>query len=170
MNTGSFALTQQLERLYLDNHRWLTGLLRRQLGDATDAADLSHDIYLKLMRRGCLPSPDESRCHLTQMAKGMVIDLYRRRRVEARHLESLAVHDVPVGPCEESRALLTERLARIDAALHEQSPKARQALLLHRLEGMPQRDIAATLQVSVSSVEKYIASGVRACHLVQEAS
>jgi DNA-directed RNA polymerase specialized sigma24 family protein len=42
--------------------------------------------------------------------------------------------------------------------------KARQALLLCKLDGMSYRDIAAELQVSVSSVEKYIAAGLLACY------
>ena len=42
--------------------------------------------------------------------------------------------------------------------------RARQALLLCKLDGLSYRDIAAELQVSVSSVEKYIAAGLLACY------
>ena len=92
----------------------------------------------------------ESRRHLTRIANGMVIDLYRRRQIEAAYLEVLV--QVP------------EALAEIDAVLHLLPSKARQALLLCKLDGMSYRDIAAELQVSVSSVEKYIAAGLLACY------
>jgi RNA polymerase sigma-70 factor (ECF subfamily) len=163
VDNGSFALRQQLERLYIDHHSWLSSLLRRKLGNSSDAADLAHDIYLDLIRKGRVPSVQECRCHLTQIAKGMVIDLYRRRRLEAGHLEELREQAEPLAPSEEIRALAVETLAQVDAALHSQPAKARQALLLHKLSGMGHRDIAAELQVSVSSVEKYIASSLRAC-------
>ncbi|AIS17423.1 RNA polymerase sigma factor [Pseudomonas rhizosphaerae] len=163
MDNGSFALRQQLERLYIDHHGWLSSLLRRKLGNATDAADLAHDIYLNLIRKGAVPAPHECRCHLTQIAKGMLIDLYRRRRLEAGHLERLRQQEVPLGPSEESRALAFEALTQVDAAISLQPAKARQALLLHRLGGMGHREIASEIEVSVSSVEKYIASAMRAC-------
>lgn len=162
VDKGSFALKQQMERLYLDHHKWLTSLLRRKLGNSTDAADLMHDVYLKLIGKGRVPTAAECRCHLTQIAKGMVVDLHRRRRLEASHLETLKDQHEPLAPSEETRALAAESLARIDSILRDQ-PRAREALLLHRLEGMGHRDIATQLNVSVSSVEKYIASGVRAC-------
>lgn len=163
MDKDSFALKQQLAQLYLDHHRWLYSLLRRMLGNSSDAADLAHDIYLKLLKRGCVPSPELSRCHLTQIAKGMVIDLYRRRQVEAGHLEGLKQQHEPLAPSEESRALVLETLAQIETTLRRQPAKTQQALLLHKLNGMGHRDIAAELKVSVSSVEKYIATALRAC-------
>lgn len=163
MDNGTFALAKQLERLYIDHHSWLSSLLRRKLGNASDAADLAHDIYLNLIQKGRVPAPDECRCHLTQIAKGMLIDLYRRRRLEANHLERLRHQEVTLGPCEETRAMAAQTLTQLSAAMNNQPVKARQALLLHRLSGMGHREIAAQMQVSVSSVEKYIASGLRAC-------
>lgn len=163
MDNGPFTLEQQLGHLYVEHHRWLYNLLRRMLGNSCDAADLAHDVYLRLLRRGSVPAAEVSRCYLTQVAKGLVIDLYRRRQHEAGHLERLRQQQEVLAPSEETRALGRECLAQVDAALHAQPRKAREALLLHRLNGMGHRDIASHLQVSVSSVEKYIACGLRAC-------
>ena len=158
-----FASNQQFEQLYVDHHRWLCSLLRRKLGNSMDAADLAHDIYLNLIRKGRVPSVEDSRCHLTQIAKGMLVDLYRRRHLEASHLDTLMQQDEPLVPSEEARALANEAFVQIDHALKARPPKARRALLLCKLHGMGHRDIAAELKVSVSSVEKYIAAGLRAC-------
>ena len=57
-----------------------------------------------------------------------------------------------------------EALGAVASALQRQSPKIRKALLLSRLGGLGYQDIASQLQVSVSSVEKYIAQGVQSCH------
>lgn len=164
MNNGAFASTQQFEKLYVDHHGWLCSLLRRKLGSSVDAADLAHDVYLNLIKKGRVPSTEDSRAHLTQIAKGMVIDLYRRRHLEARHLEALKLQAELLVPSEERRALVSEALAQIDDALRRKPAKTRQALLLCKLHGMGHRDIACELKVSVSSVEKYIASGLRACY------
>lgn len=163
MSNGAFASKQQVEQLYVDHHRWLCALLRRKLGNAEDAADLAHDVYLKLIKKGWGASVEDSRCHLTQIAKCMVIDLYRRRCLEASYLEGLMQQADALVSSEEIRALASEALAQIDDALQAKPSKVRQALLLCKLHGMGHRDIAAELEVSVSSVEKYIAAGLRAC-------
>lgn len=164
MGSAEFALQQQVENLYIDHHGWLRSLLRRKLGNAFDAADLAHDVYLHLIKTGRVPPADESRRHLTQIANGLVIDLYRRRHIEAAYLEALALLPEQLVPSEETRALTIEALIEIDAVLHSLPAKARKALLLCKLDGMGYRDIAAELKVSVSSVEKYIAAGLHACY------
>ncbi|NBF04300.1 sigma-70 family RNA polymerase sigma factor [Pseudomonas sp. Fl5BN2] len=164
MSIGEFVFQRQVETLYVDHNSWLRSLLRRKLGNAFDAADLAHDVYVQLMRKGQLPPVDESRRHLAQIANGLVIDLYRRRRIESAYLEALALLPEPLVACEETRALAIEALIEIDAALQSLSAKARKALLLCKLDGMSYRQIAVELQVSVSSVEKYIAAGLLACY------
>jgi RNA polymerase sigma factor (sigma-70 family) len=164
VNIGQFAFQRQVETLYVDHNSWLRTVLRRKLGNAFDAADLAHDVYLQLMRKGQLPPTGESRRHLTQIANGLVIDLYRRRQIESAYLQALSLLPEPCAPDEETRALAIEALIEIDAALHSLPPKARQALLLCKLDGLSYREIAAELQVSVSSVEKYIAAGLLACY------
>ncbi len=62
-------------------------------------------------------------------------------------------------PRREERALAVEALVEVDTILHGLPAKARTALLLCRLEGLSYREIAQRLNVSVSSVEKYVAAG-----------
>lgn len=163
MSATEFALHRQIETLYADHHGWLRGWLRKKLGNAFDAADLAHDTYLRIMASGQVPAADDSRRHLTQIANGLVIDLYRRRQIEAAYLEAIAHLPEPLAPSAEQRALAIEALVEVDAILHGLPPKARAALLLCKLDGLGYREIAARLEVSVSSVEKYIASGLVAC-------
>ena len=168
MDNGPITFQSQLRSLYLDHHGWLCGLLQRKLGNPNDATDLAHDIYLHLIQKGRIPPAEESRCHLAQIAKGKVIDLLRRRRLEARYLESQALQPEPRAQSEEARAAEGGDQG-VDLALMGKSFKVRQALLLSRLNGMSYGDIAAELQVSVSSVEKYVALGLQACRRSVEA-
>ncbi|MBS1210487.1 MAG: polymerase subunit sigma [Proteobacteria bacterium] len=161
---ADFAHQRQIERLYSEHHGWLRSWLRKKLGNAFDAADLAHDTYLRIMATERVPEPDESRRHLSQIANGLIIDLYRRRQIEAAYLDSLAQLPEQQAPSEEARALVIEALVEIDAILHGIAPKARKALLMCRLDGLSYREIADQLEVSVSSVEKYIAAGLLACH------
>ncbi len=164
MSTNQSATQQGIEGLYADHHSWLRSWLRRRLGNAFDAADLAHDTYLRILHTGRLPEPHQSRQHLAQVANGLVIDLYRRRQIETAYLEALAGLPQAHAPSEEARALAVQALVEIDAVLQGLPAKAREALLLRKLDGLSYRDIASRLAVSVSSVEKYVACALLACY------
>lgn len=160
-------LHQQIEVLYSDHHGWLHGWLRRKLGNAFDAADLAHDTFLRLLTRGSAPQPGQSRQHLARIANGLMIDLFRRRDIEAAYLEALALLPESQVPTPETRALIIEALAEIDAILARLPARAREAFLLCKVEGLAYAEIARQLGVTVSSVEKYIARALLACCLAQ---
>lgn len=155
---------QAIETFYGDHHGWLRGWLRKRLGNAFDAADLAHDTYVRIIASGTTPGPDQSRRYLTQVANGLLIDLYRRRAIETRYLEAVALLPPAQVPSEEARALVVEALVEIDTILHALPAKVRTALLLCKLDGMRYSEIAKRLKVSESSVEKYIATALVACY------
>lgn len=70
------------DALYHNHHSWLRRWLSAKLGCSHTAADLAHDTYLRILARGTTPAPEQSRRFLTQVAKGLVVDHYRRRRIE----------------------------------------------------------------------------------------
>ena len=72
--------------LYADHHGWLQAWLRGKLGDSADAADLAQDTFLRLMLARRQPSllGDRPRALLTHIAKGLLVDHWRRQRVERR--------------------------------------------------------------------------------------
>lgn len=160
-------LHQQIEVLYSNHHGWLQGWLRGKLGSAFDAADLAHDTYLRILARGRAPRPEESRRHLAQIANGLMVDLFRRRHIEAAYLEALAHLPPAAMPTPETRALIIEALTEIDTILAGLPAKVREAFLLCKVEGLDYREIARRLDVSVSSVEKYMVRALLACCAVQ---
>lgn len=160
-------LHQQIEVLYSNHHGWLQGWLRGKLGSAFDAADLAHDTYLRILARGRAPRPEESRQHLAQIANGLMVDLFRRRHMEAAYLEALAHLPPAAMPTPETRALIIAALTEIDTILASLPAKVREAFLLCKVEGLDYREIARRLDVSVSSVEKYMVRALLACCAVQ---
>ena len=128
MSVQESALPRQgIEGLYAEHHGWLRGWLRGRLGNAFDAADLAHDTYLRILSSGRMPEPQQSRQHLAQIAKGLVIDLYRRRQIEAAYLDALARLPQPLAPSAEDCAAAVQALVDIDAVLNGLPPKAREA-------------------------------------------
>ena len=157
------ANMEHVDSMYQDHRSWLSLYIQRRLSCPEVTADLVQDTYLRLLVRGKLPEKKDSRRYLTHIAKGLVIDLYRRRNIETAYLDLLEQEPEVVAPSPESQAIIVEALVEIDALLHRLPYKARQALLMRQLEGMSYKQIALELDVSVSSVEKYVAKALQSC-------
>lgn len=157
--------SQDLQTLYGENHGWLQDWLRRRLGNAFDAADLAQDTFVRILVSGRVPDTAQSRAHLTQIAKGLVIDLHRRRVLEAAYLKALAVLPENLAPSPEERALALEALLLLDAALGSLPAKVRETFMLSQLDGLTYSEIAARLDISVGAVRKYMLRAALACHV-----
>ncbi|OVZ65321.1 RNA polymerase subunit sigma [Pigmentiphaga sp. NML080357] len=168
MSSGDTAL--KFHALYSDHHGWLQGWLRRRVGHAGDAADLAHDTFLRILLTGRTPEAEQSRAHLTQVAKGLVIDLHRRRLVEAAYLDALAHLPPAQAPSVEQRALIIEDLLLVDRVLGALPAKVRQAFLLSQLDGLTYSQIAETLGISFATVRKYMLRTVQSLHAAMRTS
>lgn len=156
--------SRSVESLYGDHHGWLLGWLRRKLGHSGDAADLAQDTFVRVLGRPReIEEVREPRAWLTTIAHGLVVDHVRRRTLERACLEAIAALPEPQAPSPETQMLLIESLVRIDAMLDGLPSKARSAFLLSRLDGLGYAEIAQRLDVSLSSVEKYMATAIRHC-------
>jgi len=161
---------QAVTLLYAEHHGWLQGWLQRKLGHAADAADLAQDTFLRLL---CAPehTPErqsawqlrEARAYLTVVAKRLMINLYRRRSLEAAYLEALAGMPEACAPSPEQRLLILETLNELDALLDALPAKVRSAFLLAQLEGLGYAKIATRLAVSERSVKRYMVQAMAHC-------
>lgn len=164
MSPADQSLNLQIHRLYSDHHGWLQGWLDRKLGNACDAADLAHDTFLRLLNRQVVRSLGaEPRALLTHIAKGLVIDRWRRQDVERAYLETIAHLPEREVPSPETRYLILEALYRIEAMLRDLPEKTRQAFLMSQIDGLTYAQIAKQLGVSLITVKRYMRDAFIAC-------
>ncbi|SAI59211.1 heme uptake RNA polymerase sigma-70 factor [Bordetella ansorpii] len=130
------------------------------MGNSFDAADLAQDTFVKLLAHEEPLSIREPRALLATIAKRVVANFYRRRKVEEAYLAALALLPEPEVPSPETRALLLETLLEIDRRLSQLKVSARKAFLMHQVEGMTQVEIAQALSVSVATVQRYLERAV----------
>ncbi|KZX58209.1 hypothetical protein A3709_01705 [Halioglobus sp. HI00S01] len=145
--------------------------LARKLGNPEDAAELAQEAFIRLHRLEKPETLDNSRAFLYQVATNLAVDQLRRRQLHYKYLKSEKgiVEDGELqdpnaaGVSPEQIISAREKLAAIEGAVEELPFKVKQAFLLHRQSGMPYSAIAEQLQVSVSSVEKYILQALKHC-------
>lgn len=168
MSSGDTTL--KLHTLYSDHHGWLQGWLRRRVGHAGDAADLAQDTFLRIILTGRTPEAEQSRAHLTQVAKGLVIDLHRRRLVEAVYLDAMAQLPQAQAPSAEQRALVIEEILLVDSVLDALHARVREVFLLSQLDGLTYSQIAQAKGISFATVRKYMLRATQSLHAAMQPS
>ncbi len=164
MATQGMVRQQLVHRLYVDHQGWLNGWLRRQLGCSQKAADLAQDTFVRVLTKDhSLEAIREPRAFLHTVARGLLINHWRRRQIEQAYLDALASQPESYAPSPESHALVVETLLQVDAMLARLPEKVRRAFLLSQLQGMTYRAIAAELGVSERMVKKYMAQAMLHC-------
>jgi RNA polymerase sigma factor (sigma-70 family) len=153
--------------LYNHHHGWLHSWLRSQLGNAADAADLAQDTFVRLLQRREQLHLNTPRAFLRTVARGLVIDHWRREELHRAYLEALAHLPQTQAPSVETRELLLELLERIAHMLEGLKPKVRRAFLLAQCEGLSHKAIAEQMGISLRSVERYIADALYHCYLLR---
>ncbi|MCT8947065.1 sigma-70 family RNA polymerase sigma factor [Pseudomonas iridis] len=158
---------QNLHDLYRDHRGWLETWLRRRMGNAWDAADLSQDTFMRVLSSAHpLADIQEPRAYLLTVGKRLLSNFYTRRQLEKAYLQALAQLPEESVPSPEQRWLLLETLQALDELLDGLPRPVRRAFLWSQLEGLGYREIAERLQVSERTVKRYMAQAYEHCLLV----
>ena len=162
---------QFIASLVTEHSLALEKYLARKLDNTEEAAELAQEAYIRVHRLEQPEALDNARAYLFQVATNLALDQLRRRQLHFKFLrseKSLSQDGEPAdlnaaGASPEQILGARERLRAIEKAIDELPFKVKQAFLLHRQSGMPYSAIAEQMQVSVSSVEKYILQALQHC-------
>lgn len=166
MSAGGPPSQQHMHALYCEHHGWLFGWLRRKLGSSDNAADLVQDTFVRIIAsRDTLLGIREPRAYLVTTAKRLMVDQARRKLIEDAYLHELTLAASHAGSAASPEQILEtlQALSHIEMALDGLSPKARQAFLLHYLDGETHQSIAEQLGVSTRMVRKYLVQALEHC-------
>jgi RNA polymerase sigma factor (sigma-70 family) len=135
--------------------------IRRRTRSASDAEDLLHSAYLRLFDYRAEHEVREPAAFLVQTAARLAVDRHRRRRfIAALPLESFSDSLNDNSPLQDEVLAVRERLRRVQAGLERLPPRTRQVFVMHKVQEMKLREIAAALGITQSAVEKHVAKAV----------
>ncbi|MDO8033952.1 sigma-70 family RNA polymerase sigma factor [Janthinobacterium sp. SUN128] len=166
MSTVSPVPTSHLSTLYSEHHGWLYGWLRGKLGNRAEAADLAQDTFVRLLGKRevtALAPLREPRGYLATIARGLLIDRYRRQALEQAYLEALAQQAEATTISAETHAIIIETLLAIDRLLDSLGQRTRAIFLLAQIAELSYVDISRRLGVSLPTVKKHLVRAYTEC-------
>ncbi|MBK5440722.1 sigma-70 family RNA polymerase sigma factor [Pseudomonas sp. TH32] len=158
--------TIAVQHIYEQHHSWLHSWLKGKLHNACDAADVAHDTFVRILGGRNAAQILEPRDYLATVARGLVIDRYRRRAIEQAYLQTLADRPEATAISEEDKAIIIETLVAVDKALHGLGERARRIFMLSQVEGLTYQQIADQLRVSLTTVKKHMVRALTECALI----
>lgn len=157
-----------LGEAFMDQRPALLRFLRAR-GAGEDAEDMIQELWLKLEAASAVQA-DDALAYLYRMAHNLMLDRRRaavRRRLREENYQGTGVADDT--PDAEQALLARDRLRHVDRALAALGRRTDYIFRRHRVDGIPQRDIAAELGVTLSAVEKHLQKAYRALVSAQSA-
>lgn len=147
-----------LLHIYQQHEQNLLKFLTKRVRCASVAADLAHDLYLKLRRLDAVASIRNAQAYLFQMAANLATDHLKIERRRAAIREEIA-HFLwrPDGVRTPEQMLFARHeVEKLRKAINDLPSLSRKIFYLNRFEGMRQRQIATALGISTTTVETHI--------------
>jgi len=151
---------------YQAHHAWLNGWVRKKLSCVFDASDVAQDAMIKVIYHQDILNIQEPRAYLTTTATRLIIDLVRKRKLEAAYVDALCYQHEEVAASPDHVREAVETLNQIVTMLEGLPEKVYRAFLLYKLEDMGYVEIAEQLNVSTSMVKQYMARAMLHCYQV----
>jgi RNA polymerase sigma-70 factor (ECF subfamily) len=157
-------MSLDITAIYMAHHRELVNRLSRMLLCRETARDIAQESFLTLTQTARDEAIGHPRAFLHRIATNLALDHLRHRKIVDRHADMEAYIEEAEHPSSETEVSKAEWQALVRQAVAELPPRCREAFVLHKLQGLSYREVAETLGVSQSAVEKHIAKGLLHCH------
>lgn len=171
MSFSQAAASEHVAQLYSEHHGWLSRWLYSKLGCSHQAADFTHDAFVRVLQKchrqgDAIAEIEQPKAYLTTVAGRLVHDHFRRLSLERAYLEALKHIPEEVMPSPETLLSVRETLHEIDSLLDQLKPQVRQVFIMSQLEGLTYASIATRLQISERTVKRHMARALTECILL----
>ena len=153
-----------VRRFYSEHGEELRLYLARRLDCAQTAADLTQEVFVRLMRSDATVAVENPRAYLYRIASNLLADHFRGAKRQPTVVGTPlweTVADKAPGP--ESALLTRDDLRRLERAIDELPPRQRDVLLLHKFDGHSYQAIAEQLGIAKNTVMVHMMRALAHC-------
>lgn len=161
--------SREIDQLFCLYRKALIALAARIVGCRCKAEDIVHDVFLKYCEAGADISARDPRQYLFGMVRNHAIDRVRRASLERRYCGGSEDEGLQVSCakyCPESSLQRQQTLCAVKDALEKLPSRTRRAFEMHRLDGVPQKQIAEQMGVSPTLVNFMVRDAQNVCQLI----
>src|SRR5215475_14595344 len=146
---------ESLDQIWRDYRSELLGFIRRRVGAADLAEDILQDVFVKAhLRLDTLADADRIQSWLYQIARNTIIDYYRTGK------SSEPLPDEMAERLEHNNDEEWRELGKCVLPMIETLPEGyREALLLSEIDGLPLREVAKRLNLSLPGAKSRVQRG-----------
>jgi len=150
---------------FLECRKFLSRYLARFLPALQDIEDVTQETYLRAWIAEQGETIDQPKAFLFRIAKNLALNKLssKSRQITDYIEEASAVFGMETAAAIDEELEAEQSLGLYCEAVAALPDRHRQVFLLRKVHGMAHKEIAERLNVSSSSVEKYLSQGVLAC-------
>ncbi len=154
-----------ISKVFIDNNNFLKKFLSRFLREQQDIEDVVQEAYLRAYAAEQDKVIEHPKAFIFQIAKNLALtELTRKARQVTDYIDDVdeAMTEV-VAPTTEEEVEARESIALFCEAVAALPERRRRVCLLRKVHGLPHREIAERLNITVSAVEKHLRKGMLSC-------
>lgn len=142
----------------------LMRFLRRNWRNESELQDLRQELYVRLYESAGSGLPAQTKPFVFTAARNLLINHVRRARIVPMELVAdLDALNIAVDMLTPEREVTArDELRQLQLGLDRLPPRCREVVVLRRVEGLSQREVAVRLGVGEDTVEKQMSFGMRA--------
>lgn len=155
--------------LYGQNIDWLVRFIYKKVNNPNEAQDLAQDVFERLLKKNQKLLSDEVLYHgnvrafISTIAKGIIIDSWRKKEIERKYLEYLTDQQQYELLEQSDFTVIIDAISVLDQMLRKLDDKVRLTFLLSQLYGKTYVEIAKQLEISERTVKTYMAKAMFHC-------
>ncbi len=142
----------------------LTRFLRRNWRNESEVDDLLQEVYVRVFEGAQKQIPDSAKPFVFTTAHNLLVDRVRHSKIvpieAVAELDTLNVEADEPAP--DRSVIARDELRRLQLALDRLPPRARQAIMLKQVEGLPRREVAARMNITERTVQWHLSEGLQA--------
>ncbi len=148
---------------FLPYERQIRGFFQRRLRHAPDSEDLTQEVFLRAFKVAEHEEIENPRAFLFAVARNIILnDMAKKSRSIVDAIEDLSPsQDYPSEVSTEDNVFAREKWRIFAKAAADLPAQCQKVFVLKKVYGFSNKEIAASLKISTSTVEKHIASGLR---------
>ena len=153
-----------VRQFYAAHREELERYLKGRVNCAQTAADLTQEVFVRLMRSELADRVENPRAYLYRIASNLLVDHYRRAGQNQDETPTDVIENVPdPAPSPEGMALTRGQLALLQQAIDELPARQRQVLVLHKFEDLSYAEIGIRLGIAKNTVMVHMMRALAHC-------